>query len=63
MPSKTVAIVSPGDMGHNVGKALKKEGIRIVTCLAGRSERTQKLAAAAGFEDCHRWRPSPRNPT
>ena len=32
MPSKTVAIVSPGDMGHNVGKALKKEGIRIVTC-------------------------------
>lgn len=51
MPSKTVAIVSPGDMGHNVGKALKKEGIRIVTCLAGRSERTQKLAAAGGFED------------
>lgn len=51
MPSKTVAIVSPGDMGHNVGKALKKEGIRIVTCLAGRSERTRKLAAAAGFED------------
>lgn len=51
MPSKTVAIVSPGDMGHNVGKALKKEGIRIVTCLTGRSERTQKLAAAAGFED------------
>lgn len=51
MPSKTVAIVSPGDMGHNVGKALKKEGIRIVACLAGRSERTQKLAAAAGFED------------
>ena len=51
MPSHTVAIVSPGDMGHNVGKALKKEGIRIVTSLAGRSERTRKLAAAAGFED------------
>jgi 3-hydroxyisobutyrate dehydrogenase-like beta-hydroxyacid dehydrogenase len=51
MPSKTVAIVSPGDMGHNVGKALKKEGLRIVTSLAGRSERTRKLAAAAGFED------------
>jgi 3-hydroxyisobutyrate dehydrogenase-like beta-hydroxyacid dehydrogenase len=51
MPSKTVAIVSPGDMGHNVGKALKKEGIRIVTCLAGRSERTHRLAASAGFED------------
>jgi len=51
MPSHTVAIVSPGDMGHHVGKALKKEGIRIVTSLAGRSERTQKLAAIAGFED------------
>jgi len=51
MPSKTVAIVSPGDMGHNVGKALKKEGLRIVTSLAGRSERTRKLAATAGFED------------
>lgn len=51
MPSQTVAIVSPGDMGHNVGKALKKEGIRIVTSLAGRSERTRSLADAAGFED------------
>lgn len=51
MPSQTVAIVSPGDMGHNVGKALKKEGIRIVTSLAGRSARTRGLAEAAGFED------------
>lgn len=51
MPSQTVAIVSPGDMGHNVGKALKKEGIRIVTSLAGRSARTKGLAEAAGFED------------
>lgn len=51
MPSQTVAIVSPGDMGHNVGKALKKEGIRIVTSLTGRSGRTRGLAEAAGFED------------
>ena len=51
MPSQTVAIVSPGDMGHNLGKALKKEGLRIVTCLAGRSDRTRSLAADAGFED------------
>jgi putative dehydrogenase len=51
MASQTVAILSPGDMGHNVGKALKKEGLRVVTCLSGRSERTQKLAETAGFED------------
>ncbi len=51
MPSGTVAIVSPGDMGHNVGKALKAEGLRIVTCLAGRSERTRTLAGQAGFEN------------
>lgn len=51
MASKTIAILSPGDMGHNVGKALKKEGLRIVTSLAGRSERTRALAAAAEFED------------
>ena len=51
MSSQTVAIVSPGDMGHNVGKALKKEGLRIVTSLAGRSARTKGLAEAAGFED------------
>jgi len=38
-------------MGHNVGKALKKEGLRIVTSLAGRSARTKGLAEAAGFED------------
>jgi 3-hydroxyisobutyrate dehydrogenase-like beta-hydroxyacid dehydrogenase len=51
MASKTIAILSPGDMGHNVGKVLKKEGLRIITSLAGRSERTRGLAEAAGFED------------
>lgn len=51
MPSGTVAIVSPGDMGHNVGKVLKKEGLRTITCLAGRSARTRMLAERAGFED------------
>lgn len=51
MPSQTVAILSPGDMGHNVGKVLKKEGLRTITCLAGRSERTRSLAEAAAVED------------
>ncbi|MBL6945513.1 MAG: NAD(P)-dependent oxidoreductase [Rhodospirillales bacterium] len=51
MPSQTIAIVSPGDMGHNVGKALRSEGLRIITCLSGRSERTRLLSDQAGFED------------
>ncbi|MBT6406980.1 MAG: NAD(P)-dependent oxidoreductase [Rhodospirillaceae bacterium] len=51
MPTGTVAIVSPGDMGHNAGKAVKDEGLRIITCLSGRSERTRILSAKAGFAD------------
>ncbi|MCG8507641.1 MAG: hypothetical protein MI741_00290 [Rhodospirillales bacterium] len=51
MPKGTVAVVSPGDMGHNVGKVLKTEGLRMITCPAGRSERTRMLAGRAGFDD------------
>lgn len=51
MTINTVAVLSPGDMGHSVGEVLKKNGIRVVTCLNGRSERTRQLAAEAGFED------------
>ncbi|MDD9904336.1 MAG: ureidoglycolate lyase [Rhodospirillaceae bacterium] len=51
MSIKTVAILSPGDMGHAVGRSLSAQGLRIVTCLAGRSERTRGLAGAAGFDD------------
>lgn len=47
----TVAIMSPGDMGHGVGRAIRAGGRRVVTCLAGRSERSRDLAAAAGMED------------
>lgn len=51
MKIETVAILSPGDMGHSVGRDLSGRGLRIITCLEGRSERTRKLAAAAGFTD------------
>ncbi len=51
MSIETVAIISPGDMGHAVGRALSAHGLRIVTCLEGRSERTRSLAEAAGFID------------
>ena len=47
---ETVAIQSPGDMGSGVGRDLVSRGYRVVTCLAGRSERSRKLADAAGLE-------------
>ena len=46
---KTVAILSPGDMGHAVGKVLGKSGLDVITCLAGRSQRTFDLAEAGNF--------------
>jgi len=49
---QTVGILSPGDMGHGVGRALREcNGLRVVTDLSGRSARTRGLAEAAGFED------------
>ncbi|HLH67934.1 MAG TPA: DUF1932 domain-containing protein [Candidatus Dormibacteraeota bacterium] len=47
----TVGILSPGDMGHSIGALLRQGGLRVVTCLAGRSPRTRALAAEAGIED------------
>ena len=51
MAVKTVGVLSPGDMGHAVGRALKDHGLDVVTCLRGRSERTKQLAADAGIRD------------
>ncbi len=51
MAISTVAIMAPGDMGHSVGAVLGARGLRVVTCLAGRSERTRALAGQAGIED------------
>ena len=41
MGIETVGLLSPGDMGHSVGKALGEHGLRVVTCLRGRSDRTR----------------------
>ena len=49
MAIKTIAILSPGDMGHGVGMALGKHGYDVITCLAGRSQRTRDLAQAGNF--------------
>jgi 3-hydroxyisobutyrate dehydrogenase-like beta-hydroxyacid dehydrogenase len=46
----TVGIVSPGAMGSAVGAALARGGERVVATLAGRSERTERLAARGGLE-------------
>lgn len=51
MTPATIAILMPGDMGHGVGRALREHGHRVITCLAGRSERTRGLAESAGLED------------
>ena len=51
MAAPTIGLLSPGDMGHTIGAMLRRHGARLLTCLAGRSERTRALAATAGFED------------
>jgi 3-hydroxyisobutyrate dehydrogenase-like beta-hydroxyacid dehydrogenase len=48
---ETVAILSPGDMGHTVGRVLGENGLRVIACLRDRSERTRRLAKAARIED------------
>ena len=47
----TVAILSPGDMGHAVGQLLREHEVQVVTCLAGRSARTRALSEKAGIVD------------
>ena len=56
MPLKTVGILSPGDMGHTVGNVLGAHGLRVITCLAGRSDRTRTLAEQAGIDDVPTYR-------
>ena len=48
---KTIAIISPGNMGHAVGRLLGERGFDVVTALADRSARTRGLAARAGIRD------------
>ncbi len=48
---KTVALLSPGDMGSNVGRALRENGLEVITCLTERSARTRELSEIAGIAD------------
>jgi ornithine cyclodeaminase/alanine dehydrogenase-like protein (mu-crystallin family) len=47
----TVAILSPGEMGHAIRRVLARRGLRVITSLDGRSERTAERASSAGIED------------
>ena len=49
MMVNTVAIMSPGDMGHAVGQVLSESGLDVITCTDGRSQRTKNLAEIAGL--------------
>lgn len=46
-----VAIISPGDMGHAIGRVLREHRLQVITCLKGRSERTRRLSVSAGFRE------------
>ena len=50
MTLRTVGIMAPGEMGHAIGRVLRVGGLRVITCLQGRSARTAARAAAAGIE-------------
>src|SRR5688500_2613731 len=47
----TVALFSPGEMGHAIGRVLGLRGLRVVAALEGRSARTVELARTAAIED------------
>ncbi|MFW6149910.1 MAG: DUF1932 domain-containing protein [Chloroflexota bacterium] len=51
MKPQKVGVLSPGDMGHTVGRVLVEHGMPVLTCLEGRSERTRMLAEEAGIEE------------
>jgi 3-hydroxyisobutyrate dehydrogenase-like beta-hydroxyacid dehydrogenase len=48
---ESVAILSPGDMGHAIGQLLKENELQVITCLTGRSNRTKQLSEQAGITD------------
>ncbi len=51
MSIETIAVVSPGDMGHVVGTVIRDKGFRVITNLSGRSALSCARAARSGMED------------
>jgi 3-hydroxyisobutyrate dehydrogenase-like beta-hydroxyacid dehydrogenase len=50
MTWQSVGVLSPGEMGAAVATVLRAHGLRVVTCLEGRSGRTRQQAEAARLE-------------
>jgi 3-hydroxyisobutyrate dehydrogenase-like beta-hydroxyacid dehydrogenase len=50
MTWQSVGVISPGEMGTAVATVLHTHGLRVVTCLQGRSARTRQRAEAAQLE-------------
>jgi 3-hydroxyisobutyrate dehydrogenase-like beta-hydroxyacid dehydrogenase len=50
MSLRAVGLLSPGDMGHVVGQVLVNNGMPVLTCLIGRSNRTRMLARKADIK-------------
>ena len=48
---ETVAVQSPGDMGHAIGAVLRARGFRVISSLAGRSAETRARAERSAIED------------
>jgi len=46
----TVGLLAPGEMGHAVAAILQRNGVRVITNLAGRSERTAERARKARID-------------
>lgn len=51
MSINTIAILSPGDMGHAVGQVLRTRGFDVISYLKNRSQRTKDLANLAGIRE------------
>lgn len=51
MAVETVGVMSPGDMGSGVGGVLKKNGLRVITALNGRSDDSKQRASEQEFID------------
>ncbi|MEL0107006.1 MAG: DUF1932 domain-containing protein [Rhodospirillaceae bacterium] len=51
MTLQTVAVVAQGDMGSGTAGQLVRHGLRVITNLTGRSQRSIDLAKKAGMED------------
>ncbi|MFC1983790.1 DUF1932 domain-containing protein [Chloroflexota bacterium] len=51
MNTKSIGIMSPGDMGSAIGTILSNSGLDVITCLEGRSDLTRLRAEEAGMRN------------